>query len=261
MPLASTHPTSAEPRTPLYRQIADAIRGQIADGTLAPGAPLPSEQSLMQQFGVSRGTIRQARAALRASGVIGGSQGRTFSVLGDSLTQPFDEFVSVTSWLRSIGKTPGAIVLCQDKGLAGDEAAAHLGIAPTDLVWRIRRLRTADGEPLMIEHTVMPEAVGDLLAGADLEHTSMYASLADRGVVVASARHRIDAVAATADEARLLHVRKGSPLLRLRRDAHDVRGNPVEWAEDRYRGDRTDVSIENNATASGVVRKYSEGRA
>ena len=126
MPLASTHSTSAEQRTPLYRQIADAIRGQIADGTLAPGAPLPSEQSLMQQFGVSRGTIRQARAALRASGVIGGSQGRTFSVLGDSLTQPFDEFVSVTSWLRSIGKTPGAIVLCQDKGLAGDEAAARI---------------------------------------------------------------------------------------------------------------------------------------
>ena len=57
MPLASTHPTSAEPRTPLYRQIADCI--------LAPGAPLPSEQWLMQQFGVSRGTFRQARAALR----------------------------------------------------------------------------------------------------------------------------------------------------------------------------------------------------
>ncbi len=260
MPTSLAESPRTHPRVPLYRQIANAIRSEIADGVLAPGDPLPSEQDLMRQYGVSRGTIRQARAALRASGAIGGSQGRNFAVLGESLTQPFDEFVSVTSWLRSIGKVPGAIVLLRVEEPAGTEIADHLGISEGAPVWRIRRLRTADGSPLMIEETVMPKEIGDLLDGADLEHASMYATLADRGVVVASARHRIDAISATKHEAALLDLKPGSPLLRLRRAAFDVAGRPVEWAEDRYRGDCTDVAIENNATANGVVRKYSAGR-
>ena len=85
------------PRQPLHQQIADELRGQIARGELRPGDALPSENDLMRQFQVSRGTIRQARAALRAEGAIGGSQGRRLTVRGGPLTQPLDQLVSFTS--------------------------------------------------------------------------------------------------------------------------------------------------------------------
>ncbi|HEU5434170.1 MAG TPA: GntR family transcriptional regulator, partial [Thermomicrobiales bacterium] len=93
-------------RRPLHRQIADALRDEIDAGVWQPGDPLPSETDLMRRFGVSRGTVRQARATLRADGAIDGSQGRHFTVRAQPLTQPLGELVSFSACARSLGKTP-----------------------------------------------------------------------------------------------------------------------------------------------------------
>jgi DNA-binding transcriptional regulator YhcF (GntR family) len=55
---------------PAYRQVADALRAQIADGSLPPGRALPSESALEHEHGVARTTIRKAIAELRAEGVV-----------------------------------------------------------------------------------------------------------------------------------------------------------------------------------------------
>jgi GntR family transcriptional regulator len=54
----------------VFRQLADLLRDQIASGTLAPGAPLPSELRLAQEYGISRTTVRQAIAQLRTEGLV-----------------------------------------------------------------------------------------------------------------------------------------------------------------------------------------------
>ncbi|MFC4107854.1 GntR family transcriptional regulator [Micromonospora zhanjiangensis] len=56
--------------TPLYVQLADLLAGRIADGDLAPRQPLPSESTLQQEYGVSRGTVRAAMALLRERGLV-----------------------------------------------------------------------------------------------------------------------------------------------------------------------------------------------
>lgn len=61
---------------PAYRQIADDVRAQIADGTLKPGEKLPSEPELMTKYDVSRIVVRQALADLKSEGAIIKQQGR-----------------------------------------------------------------------------------------------------------------------------------------------------------------------------------------
>ena len=53
-----------------YQQIADQLRAQIDAGDLPPGSPIPREADLQEQFGVARGTIRQALDVLRGEGRI-----------------------------------------------------------------------------------------------------------------------------------------------------------------------------------------------
>lgn len=242
-------------RRPLYQIIADDLRRQIASGALRPGDPLPSESVLMGRYGVARGTVRQARAALRADGTIGGSQGRPLEVRGMPLTQPLGELISVTAWVQGLGKAPAAAVVAFGPEAADETAAAELGAPLGAAVWRLVRVRSADGEPLMIERTLFPDAVGRLLEGCDLANRSVYAELGRRGLSVASARHLVDAIPASPTDAHLLGIAPGDALLRVRRIAFSPAGTPVEWADDRYRGDRTNFAIENDAAAAGLVRR------
>jgi GntR family transcriptional regulator len=240
---------------PRHQRIADELRQLIAAGTLQPGDPLPSEHSLMQQFGVSRGTVRQARAALRADGSIGGSQGRKLFVRGAPLTQPLGELVSFTSWVRSLGKEPRGQVISFESASGSEEVAAALELEVGDPIRRLVRVRSADGELLLIERTFFPETIGALLSDVDLEEHSVYDQLARRGITVASARHLIDAVEASEADARILGIVAGRALLRVQRHAFDADGRPVEWSDDRYRGDRLNFAIENRAGDTGLVRQ------
>ena len=243
------------PGRPLHQQVADLLRQQIEAGLFGPGDPLPSEHDLMQQFRVSRGTIRQARAALRADGSIGGSQGRKLFVRGVPLTQPLGELVSFTSWVRSLDKEPRGLVVSFEREEACPAAAAALGLDVGDPVWRLERVRSADGEPLLIERTVFPEAIGALLESVDLGEHSVYEQLARRGVTVASARHLLDAVNAAPADARLLDIPAGSALIRVQRHAFEADGRPVEWSDDRYRGDRLNFAVENRPGDTGLIRR------
>ena len=249
-----SHPIRRGPRA-LHQQIADELRRQIEAGELRPGDPLPSENALMRRYGVSRGTVRQARAALRADGTIGGSQGRPLAVRGAALTQPLGELISFSAWVRSVGRQPSGRVVEFGPRPADDAAAATLGLKPGEMVVRLVRVRFADDEPLMIERTVFPPAIGELLTGIDLDQRSIYAELARHGIVVASARHLISALPAGADDARLLRVAPRAALLRVQRQAFSPSGEPLEWSDDRYRGDRVNFAIENSALVSGVVRR------
>ncbi len=231
------------------------MRGEIDAGVLRPGDPLPSETALMRRFGVSRGTVRQARATLRADGAIVGSQGRHFTVRSQPLTQPLGELVSFTAWARSLGKTPSGRTIAFEAGMADADEAHDLQLPASAHVWRLVRVRLADGEPLMVERTTFPDAIGRLLRDVDLDHGSVYAELGRRGVAVDAARHLLDAVPASPEDARLLGVAPGDALLRVRRVAVGLTGAPVERSEDRYRGDRTNFAIENDARAAGIVRR------
>ncbi|HVC34917.1 MAG TPA: GntR family transcriptional regulator [Chloroflexota bacterium] len=243
---------------PLHRQISDALRRQINAGELRPGDLLPSENMLMSRFGVARGTVRQALAALRADGTVVGSRGRPLAVLTPRLTQPLSELISFSAWIRSLGKQPSGVVVEFGQQAADEESAKVLDVPFGSVVYRLVRVRFADDEPLMIERTVFPPRVGDLLATVDLNHQSIYAELAGRGIVFASARHLVNAIPATYADARLLQVPQHIPLLQVRRHAFSPYGESLEWSDDRYLADRVNFTIETNASVPGIQRQLAE---
>src|SRR5580658_10328609 len=120
----------ADTPNPRHAVIASTLREQIHSGSLAPGSALASEAELSARFSVSRGTVRQALAALRAEGMIIGGRGRRPVVARPTFAQSFNEMVSFSAWAEQLGRVPGARTLELTRRPADAEVGRQLGIAP-----------------------------------------------------------------------------------------------------------------------------------
>jgi GntR family transcriptional regulator len=247
--------TTAAPGPSLYRKVADDIKAAIAAGEYGAGTRLPSESELARRYGVSRGTVRQAFAALRADGVIASRRGARRTVIGGSRVQSFGELLSFSKWAKSLGEVPSGQLISLDRRPATDEEETRLAIEPGASVYFMTRVRLLSGNPVMIERAVYPERVGALLAGFDLETESVTERLEELGVVWTDSEHIIDAVPASAEDAQLLDVVRGVPMLRERRHTTDQAGSPVEWSDDRYLGGAVAFSVRNSITVNALSRR------
>jgi GntR family transcriptional regulator len=238
----------------LYAEVAQSLRDGITRGEYPTGSRLPSESELAESFGVSRGTVRQAFATLRADGVIASRQGARRVVIGGARVQGFAELVSFSAWARSIGEVPTGRVVDLAHRPATDLEVAQLDLGDDARIYHLTRLRLLSGRPVMVERTAYVERVGALLPGIDMDAESITDRLAELGVVLADADHRIDSVVAGSEDAALLGVRRGAPLLRTRRRTTDQAGNPIEWSIDSYRADAVTFTVHNSVDATALAR-------
>ncbi|REK85936.1 GntR family transcriptional regulator [Streptomyces inhibens] len=238
-----------------HQQIAEALRRAIADGRHPVGSALPSEAQLADAHGVSRGTVRQALAALLAEGLIGSRQGARHLVLSTAPGQSLTELRSFARWARAGGHRPGGQVLDSARGTADGEEAALLQLPPDAEVLRVLRVRTLDGEPVLLERTVYAGWIADAVEELPADCESVTQALLDsRGPVFAHGEHHLDALAAGTVDAQKLRVRRGSPLLRVRRTTATAEGRPVETADDRYRPGEVVFSVRNSTQANPLAR-------
>lgn len=246
---------------PLHRVLAAELRDRIRSGELAIGDSLPSEAQLCREFSASRGPVRQALAALRDEGLIGGGQGKRAVVLDAIPAQPFESFLSFTRRAEITGHVPGQRLREIALRRADPTVAAALGLEPDALAVQLVRLRLLDGQPAMLERMNYTEHVGRPLLDADLDAGSIYEFLIGQGVDLHSARHTFDAVAADETDSELLEVPVGSPLLRERRLTTDSAGQPLEWSDDRYRPDIATVTVTNTRGARALMTRTGPARA
>ncbi|MFC4943543.1 GntR family transcriptional regulator [Pseudonocardia sp. GCM10023141] len=237
-----------------YQAVARSLRDGIAGGEYATGARLPSESELAAAFAVSRGTVRQAFAVLRAEGLIASRRGARRVVTGGERTQGFAELMSFSAWARSVGEVPGGRVVELLRRPASAVEAAQLDVDDDAPIYHLTRVRTLSGRAVMIERTAYVERVGALLPGIDMATESVTERLAALGIVLTEAEHRIDAVAAGTEDAALLDVAAGSPLLRTRRRTTDQAGDPIEWSADTYRSDAAVFVVHNSAALTALAR-------
>lgn len=231
---------------PMHQRLSEEFRERIAQGVWSPGSQLPSESELCREFGTSRGPVRQALAALRAEGTVTGGRGRPPVVRGQVQSQSFSTFMSFTEWAHSLGKTPGQRTLEIARRAVSAEAAAQLSLPEDEQVVQVIRLRLLNGIPAMIERTTFVLSVGNLLFDFDTNAGSIFAYLKEQGADLFSARHTIDAVATTDEDAELLQQAVGTPLLRERRLTSSAAGVGLEYSDDRYLPALTNFTIENN---------------
>jgi GntR family transcriptional regulator len=207
-------------------------------GSLSPGSPLPPERSLAERYETSRTTVRQALAELVIEGRLHRIQGKGTFVAKPKVAQEL-QLVSYTEDMRHHGLSPETRILEIEHTEADEQLALLLGIDVGARTLRVHRLRLADGEPMSIDTSHLP---ADRFPGLQEElprHRSLYETLATAfGVHLAEAEETIETILATPNDAQLLAVDVGLPLLLLSRHAFDATGRPVEWAQSLYRGDR-----------------------
>ncbi|MGK4580537.1 GntR family transcriptional regulator [Kitasatospora sp. HPMI-4] len=253
------HTTAVDrPSGALYRQVASDLREAITSGSFGESGRLPAEGALAEQYGVSRGTVRQALALLRADGLVTSRRGTRRVVLGGARVQSFSELLSFTHWARSMGEEPGGRMESLVRRPADAAECEQLRLAPGSEVYVALRLRTLSGTPVMVERIVYPPRVGELVAQLPPDAVSHTEFLREHGILFTDADHTIDVVAANAEDARLLGCRRGSPLLRERRRTTDPTGTPVEWSQDRYLPGTVAFSIHNSLAASALSRHARE---
>jgi GntR family transcriptional regulator len=216
------------------------VKRQLLDLTaaMAPGSPLPPERELARDYGTSRTTVRQALAELVVEGRLLRRQGKGTFVAKPKVAQLL-ELASYTEGMRAHGLHPQTRILDIGYIAADEQLAELLGIRPGGRALRIHRLRLADGEPMSVDTSHLPARRFPGLRKQLSRHRSLYETLASAyGVRLTEAEETIETVLADPHNADLLAVDVGLPLLLLSRHAVDVTGEPVEWAQSWYRGDR-----------------------
>lgn len=241
--------------TALHQRLAVEFRSRIATGQWPEGVPAPSEAALCEEFGTSRGPVRQALATLRHEGAIVGGRGRPPIVRRNAAgTTSASALGSLTAWAETVGRKVGQRTVEQSRHPAGVELADQLQVGEHDPVVTIARVRELDGVPVVIERMNFVWAVGRKLMEWDPDSGSINAFLLDAGVDLYSSRHDLDAVAATDEEAGYLGIEPGVPLLRVRRLTTDSVGDVVEYSDDRYLPGHITVTVENRLYAAAHQR-------
>ncbi|MDO5668727.1 MAG: GntR family transcriptional regulator [Corynebacterium sp.] len=226
-----------------YQKIADHIRDAINTGNLAPGDELPSEAELCEQFGSSRGPVRQAMMLLRTEGMISTGRGRRSTVLARSSHKSFDSAVSITSWLEAHNHIPGQQTLLMARQPACEEIAGYLRLEPGTHLITLRRLRSADGRPVAIETLYFPVEIGRHILELDTDAQSIYAHLGEHDIVVDNISRCITATIADAEQAQLLQIAQGDPLLRVRMSTADQYGRIISYGDHFFPAENLTLSL------------------
>jgi GntR family transcriptional regulator len=225
-------------RDPLWIQIAGLIEAEVAGGVLTRGSRLPSERELCERLGVSRVTLRRALSHLVDEGVLESSRGRGWYVTTGVLGEPPNMLRSFTQTAAARGLEASAHVLDARVSPATIDEADAFEIAPGADVFHLRRLRLLGGAPIAFDHARVPLEVGPGLPELDFSTASLYGALEDHGVVPTRADYSVEATAAGPDDATLLGVEPGDPLLVTSQTTFDQHDRPIELATMSYRGDR-----------------------
>jgi GntR family transcriptional regulator len=225
-------------RTIRYREIADALRSRVDGGEFTAGRLLPSEAELSAEYDASRVTIRRALEQLRDEGRLDARQGFGWFVPSAPFRQRVAHLATLEDQLAASGIRPERRILEFAFVDADERTRTVLG---ADQVLRVRRLNLADGEPFALVTVWCPADLAQHLSRADVERSPFYELLS---VPLGGATQTIAADAAAPDDAALLGVPSGSPVLRCERVTTDRSGSPVLFSIHVFAAHRTEFVVE-----------------
>ncbi|MFZ9697349.1 MAG: GntR family transcriptional regulator [Ilumatobacteraceae bacterium] len=230
-----------------YQQIAEELRRRVLAGEFAAGRMLPSESELSAEFAASRVTVRRALEVLRDEGLVDARQGFGWFVAGDPLRQPLGRLATIEEQMAESGVVSERRIL----EFAFERAPKFVTrVLNSAHVLRVKRLNMADGEPFAIVTVWCPADLGQNLSRRDVEQSPFYELL---DIPLQGATQTIGADAATDDDALLLHVPVGSPVLRCERITADESGRAVLLSRHVFPGHRTEFVVDLPQSAPSIA--------
>lgn len=236
---------------PMYLQLRQLIVDSIIRDGLASGDVLPGEHRLCEYYGVSRTVVRQALAQLGYEGLVERVKGKgTFVAHPKTSETLVHTLVGLYEDVERRGGHVHSDVIRHELEPASMSVADTLGVEPGAEVVVLERLRWVQGEPWSLATTWMPEPVGALTLGANLEDASLYRLLAEHEIIATQGVRSTEATVASPEQAKLLGVEPGSPLLKLQSVSRNVENEIVEYFVAYHRGDRSRFEFELRADDS-----------
>lgn len=228
---------------PLYQQVMDDLKGEIARGVYVAGSRIPSEMELAKSYGVGRITVRRAIEELSRAGYLNRQQGRGTFVCAPKLKRKIrqkDDVQSFSNACRVNGMEPGACVISR-KILPADSTEAQFFGVPvgTDLIC-VERVRTADGVPVMLENNIYVYEDNAYLSTAPLSNQSIFEFVRNRtGRTPAFTDPcTLEIACASPEVAQLLAVPVGEPLFYMEAFFFDEQRRPFIIGRQRIVGSR-----------------------
>ncbi|WP_144719523.1 GntR family transcriptional regulator [Agrococcus jejuensis] len=227
-----------ESATPLYIQLADVIRAKIQRGDWQPDQRIPSENELNQLYGISRMTARQVLARLVDEGLLFRVQGKGTFVSRSKISTRSPSYQGIREQLEQQGYATDTELLGQRLEPASTRVAQALDIPTGTPTFIVRRLRRVDGTPISVHESHVPEALAPGVIERDLVAEQLCTVLdRDFGLRMTKVLETLETTAASANDAKLLAVHEGTPILQLEQRISSPSSKPFEFTRIRFRGD------------------------
>lgn len=225
---------------PKYYQLATILRQKIEEGAWKEHEPIPSERQLEEQYNLSRPTIRQAIDLLVNQGYLYRLHGKGTFVSPPKLQKGIFELTSFSEDMRNRGLEPGQTFLEFGMVDAPVKVARKLELPEGRQVLRIKRVRLGSGVPIGIQDSYLALGEGQTITREEVEaRGSIYAILQEKfNIFPSEADETLEVTLASTEEAMLLQIPVGSPLLLMERTLWSQERKAVEFVKILYRGDR-----------------------
>ena len=231
-------------KQPLYDQLVDILTEKI-EHEYRPGDMLPSERELSKYYGRSRTTVRLALQELERLGLVVRQHGRGTFVADRSVqTTNLSQTYSFTEQMRELGRKPATTILEFSEIESDKNLASSLGVRIGDKLFKIKRLRSADGVPMMVERTYLPVRKFMSLKRPMLEHESLYHVIEQYfHEKIRVAEEEFFASIARPADAHLLDISEGAPVLDLVRTTYNMGNEIIEYTLSVARADQFKYKI------------------
>ncbi|MDO4522114.1 MAG: GntR family transcriptional regulator [Eubacteriales bacterium] len=230
---------------PLYFQLKELIISAIRDGQYKSGSMLPTEMELIEQFQVSRTTVRQAIIELVQEGWLYRVKSKGTFVSAPKIKQDFmQKLETFREQMERSGMTPGTEVLEFRIEEAASEIADALKITEGTKVIYLYRRRFANDEPILLAETYLPYDLCGFIMEHDFSKESLYEVLREtEDTEVLKIWRRVEAVGAVECDARYLNMKMGEPVQLFHSIGSNAFDRPIEYSVARYRGDRNSFEV------------------
>ncbi|MBF0786453.1 MULTISPECIES: GntR family transcriptional regulator [unclassified Streptococcus] len=228
-----------------YLAIHDKLKEEIDRGIWKIGERLPSERDLADTFGVSRMTLRQGITLLVEEGILQRKVGSGTYVASTRVQEKMRGTMSFTDIIQLQGKTPSSQLLSYIRTKPNDKEVSQLNLQAGEYVVRMERVRFADNMPVVYEVASIPERLIYNVKKSDVTN-HFFKTLTENGYRIGKSHQTIYARLANEQVAKHLQIAKNQAILALRQVSYLEDGQPFEYVNSQYVGERFEFYLENN---------------
>lgn len=229
---------------PLYSQLESILKKKIEHGEYNKGDFLPTEKMLMEQYEVSRVTVRQAMAALSQARYIKCARGIGTEVVYEKIDERMKRVISFTEEMEQHNVTMETSYCRMEKIRPSTQVAMALQIPKTDLCYCLTRVRNVGGRPLVYTITYLKNIVE---LPMDCQHymKSLYMYLHEvHQIWIERGLDTLEAALPTEKVQEFLQIEAQTPIFKRVRQAYLPGGEAFEYSICYYPGNRYKYTVE-----------------